>query len=118
MKRIVQVYKAPHQWINSPPGLGDFIRGACHLHEFLSSKNIDSFKTSDNPIILRLLNLGTNTNIPLNLSNDWSYNIIKQIGNYEEIFERNLGSQSLIKLDRGINKLWNKGGIMYSPPLK
>ena len=84
----------------------------------ISSKNIDSFKTSDNPIVLRLLNLGTNTNIPLNLSNDWSYNIIKQVGNYEEIFEKNLGSGSPIKLDRGINKLWNKGGIMYSPPIK
>ena len=84
----------------------------------LSSKNIDSFKNSDNPIILRLLNIGANTNVPLNLSNDWSYNIIKQVGNYEEIFERNLGSESTIKLDRGINKLWNKGGIMYSPPLK
>lgn len=84
----------------------------------ISSKNIDSFKTSDNPIISRLLNLGANTNIPLNLPNDWSYNIIKQVGNYEEIFERNLGSESAIKLDRGINKLWNKGGIMYSPPIK
>ena len=41
MKRIVQVYKAPHQWINSPPGFGDFIRGACHLHELLSTQNIE-----------------------------------------------------------------------------
>ena len=41
MKRIIQVFKAPDQWVNSPPGLGDFIRGTCHLHEFLSSKNID-----------------------------------------------------------------------------
>ena len=41
MKRIIQVYKAPHQWINSPPGLGDFIRGACHLHELLSTQNIE-----------------------------------------------------------------------------
>ena len=84
----------------------------------VTSKNIDTFKYSDNPIVQRLLNINVNTNIPLNLFNDWSYNIIKQVGNYEEIFERNLGSESTLKLDRGINKLWNKGGIMYSPPLK
>jgi general L-amino acid transport system substrate-binding protein len=84
----------------------------------VTSKNIDTFKYSDNPIVQRLLNINVNTNIPLNLFNDWSYNIIKQVGNYEEIFERNLGSESPLKLDRGINKLWNKGGIMYSPPLK
>jgi len=84
----------------------------------VTSKNIDTFKYLDNPIIQRLLNIGINTNIPLNLFNDWSYNIIKQVGNYEEIFERNLGSESPLKLERGINKLWNKGGIMYSPPIK
>ena len=84
----------------------------------INSKNIDTFKNSDNPIVKRLLNIDTNTHIPLNINNDWSYNIIKQIGNYEEVFERNLGSESPLKLNRGINKLWNKGGIMYSPPLK
>jgi general L-amino acid transport system substrate-binding protein len=65
--------------------------------------------------------LGTTTDDfgkSLGLTNDWAYNAIKKVGNYSEIFERNLGPTSQLKIDRGINKLWNKGGIMYPIPIR
>jgi general L-amino acid transport system substrate-binding protein len=54
----------------------------------------------------------------LGLSKDWSYNIVKQVGNYGEIFDRNLGANSPMKLPRGRNALWENGGLLYSPPLR
>jgi general L-amino acid transport system substrate-binding protein len=52
----------------------------------------------------------------LGLSQDWAYNIIKQVGNYGESFERNVGLKTPLQLARGLNELWNKGGLQYSPP--
>jgi general L-amino acid transport system substrate-binding protein len=52
------------------------------------------------------------------LDNKWAYNIIKQVGNYSEIFERNVGSESPLKIKRGQNNLWNNGGIQYAPPVR
>ena len=52
------------------------------------------------------------------LSNDWAYQIIKQIGNYGEIFERHIGLNTPVGLPRGVNELWTKGGLMYSPPFR
>jgi general L-amino acid transport system substrate-binding protein len=54
----------------------------------------------------------------LGLTNDWVVNIVKTVGNYGEIFERNVGPKSALKLPRGVNNLWNKGGIMYAPPVR
>ena len=54
----------------------------------------------------------------LGLSNDWAYQIIKQVGNYGEIFERNIGVNTPLGISRGLNALWNKGGLMYSPPFR
>jgi len=54
----------------------------------------------------------------LGLSNDWAYNIIKRVGNYAEIFERNVGMESAFKMERGLNALWNQGGIQYAPPIR
>ena len=54
----------------------------------------------------------------LKLDNKWAYNIIKQVGNYSEIFERNVGSESPLKIKRGQNNLWNNGGIQYAPPVR
>ena len=48
----------------------------------------------------------------------WGYNIVKQIGNYGELFERNLGNGSALKLERGLNALWTEGGLMYAPPIR
>ena len=84
----------------------------------VTSENIDSFKNTKNPNIKRLLGIESNTGKLLGLSNLWSYHIIKQVGNYQESFEKNLGSKSKFKLDRGINKLWSQGGILYVPPIR
>ena len=54
----------------------------------------------------------------LKLDNKWAYNIIKKIGNYAEIFDRNLGPSTPMKLDRNLNKLYKQGGLLYSPPFK
>jgi general L-amino acid transport system substrate-binding protein len=52
------------------------------------------------------------------LNKKWSYNIIKQVGNYSESFERNIGMDSPVKIARGLNALWKDGGILYSPPFR
>ena len=70
---------------------------------------------SANPVIHRFLGTKGDFGRMLKLNNRWAFNIVKQVGNYGESFERNL---TPLGLDRGINKLWNKGGLMYSPPLR
>ena len=54
----------------------------------------------------------------LGLDKAWAYNALKAVGNYGEIFERNVGKDSPLKLERGLNKLWNQGGILYAPPIR
>jgi general L-amino acid transport system substrate-binding protein len=54
----------------------------------------------------------------LGLTNDWAVRIIKQVGNYGEVFEKNVGSGSRLGIARGLNNLWNKGGIQYAPPIR
>jgi general L-amino acid transport system substrate-binding protein len=84
----------------------------------VTATNIDEKKSSDNPTIKRLLGLEGAMGRGLGLSNEWAYQIIKQVGNYAEIFERNLGNGSPLGIERGINALWNKGGIQYAPPIR
>jgi general L-amino acid transport system substrate-binding protein len=54
----------------------------------------------------------------LGVDEKWVYNIIKQVGNYGESFERNVGQGSILKIDRGLNNLWTKGGILYAPSIR
>lgn len=72
------------------------------------------------PDMKRFLGIDKSTNIggSLGLSRDWAYQIIKHMGNYGEIFDRNLGSQSALKIPREYNALWSKGGLMYAPPIR
>ncbi len=84
----------------------------------VTSKNIDEMKKSDNPGIRRLLGLEGIKGKSLGLADDWAYQIIKQVGNYGEIFERNVGMDSPLKIKRGLNALWSKGGIQYAPPIR
>ena len=85
----------------------------------LTSSNLDKkIKTSKNPEVAKIAgNMGT-LGANLKLDKKWSYNIIKQVGSYGESFERNVGMDSPLKISRGLNALWNKGGIMYSPPFR
>jgi general L-amino acid transport system substrate-binding protein len=84
----------------------------------ITQANVDSLKTSDNPSIQRILGTSEDSGKLLGLGKDWAYNAIKAVGNYGESFERNVGPKSALKLPRGLNNLWNKGGLMYAPPIR
>jgi general L-amino acid transport system substrate-binding protein len=73
---------------------------------------------SKDPEVLRLLGVEGNQGAELGLSKDWAYQIIKQVGNYGEIFERNIGVNTPLGIERGINGLWTDGGLIYSPPFR
>jgi general L-amino acid transport system substrate-binding protein len=84
----------------------------------VSSKNIDEALKSTNPEIKRFVGTEGNFGEQLGLSKDWAVRIVKQVGNYGESFERNVGLGSTLKIERGLNKLWTKGGIQYAPPIR
>jgi general L-amino acid transport system substrate-binding protein len=84
----------------------------------VNSANIDSMKSSKDPEVLRLLGVEGSQGEELGLSRDWAYNMIKSVGNYGEIFERNIGVNTPIGLERGLNALWTNGGLQYSPPFR
>jgi general L-amino acid transport system substrate-binding protein len=81
----------------------------------LTSKNIDKHAQSGNPVIQRFIGATGEFGKMLGLDKRWARNIIKQVGNYGESFERHL---TPLGVERGINKLWNQGGLMYAPPLR
>ena len=84
----------------------------------ISSKNVDEALKSNQPEIRRLLGVEGNFGEQLGLSKDWVVRIVKQVGNYGEVFERNVGTGSKLGISRGINRLWTKGGIQYAPPVR
>jgi general L-amino acid transport system substrate-binding protein len=84
----------------------------------VTSANVDQMKSSKDPEILRLLGVEGNQGEELGLNKDWAYQIIKQVGNYGEIFERNVGTKTPLGLARGLNALWTNGGLQYSPPFR
>ena len=71
---------------------------------------------SKNPTIQRFLGVIKGNGGDLGLDERWAYNVVKQVGNYGEVFERNVGVKTPLGLERGLNALWTKGGLMYSPP--
>jgi general L-amino acid transport system substrate-binding protein len=84
----------------------------------VTSKNADEMLKSTNPEIKRLLGVEGDFGKSLGLTNDWAYQIIKKVGNYGERFETDLGDGSQLKIKRGLNELWTKGGLQYSPPIR
>ncbi|MBV6487808.1 MAG: amino acid ABC transporter substrate-binding protein [Pseudorhodoplanes sp.] len=84
----------------------------------ITKANVDEMSKSDNPDIKRLLGSEGKHGEALGLTNDWAYRIIKQVGNYGEIFEKNVGQASPLKISRGLNALWTKGGLQYAPPVR
>ncbi len=84
----------------------------------VTSKNVDEMKGSSNPAIKRLLGVEGKYGENLGVSNAWAYNIVKQVGNYGESYDRNVGPKTPLGLARGLNALWNKGGIQYAPPIR
>jgi general L-amino acid transport system substrate-binding protein len=84
----------------------------------VTQANVDQMLKSENPEIKRLLGTEGKFGESLGLTNDWAYRIIKHVGNYGESFERNVGPNSPLKIERGLNALWNKGGLQYAPPIR
>ena len=81
----------------------------------LTSKTVDQHLKSASPAIQRFVGASGGIGKGLGLDNRWAYHIVKQVGNYAESFERNL---SPLGFERGLNRLWNKGGLMYAPPIR
>ncbi|AKR55673.1 amino acid ABC transporter substrate-binding protein [Youhaiella tibetensis] len=84
----------------------------------VTQANVDEMLGSDNPSIKRLLGVEGDFGTPIGLTKDWAYQIIKNIGNYGESFNRNVGPDTPIGLARGLNALWKDGGIQYAPPIR
>ena len=84
----------------------------------IDSKNVDDMLKSDNPNIKRILGVTPGMGKALGVDEKWVYNIVKQVGNYGESFERNVGTGSPLKIERGLNRLWSKGGLQYAPPIR
>ena len=84
----------------------------------ITSKNVDEMLKSSNPDIKRFLGVTPGNGKALGLDEKWAYNIVKKVGNYGEVFERNVGTSTKLQLKRGLNAQWKDGGLMYAPPFK
>jgi len=84
----------------------------------ITQKNVDEMAKSDNPELKRVFGTDSNLGEQLGVTKDWLSRIIKAVGNYGEAFDRNVGAGSKLGIPRGLNQLWNKGGIQYAPPIR
>jgi len=85
----------------------------------INSGNVNATQYNQvSPGVARLVGKEGNFGEELGLSNDWAYNIIKQVGNYGESYEKHVGENTPLKLARGVNALWSNGGILYAPPIR
>ena len=84
----------------------------------VTQANADEMKNSNNPNIRRLLGVEANGADKLGVGQDFCYHIVKNTGNYGEAYDRNVGKDSPLAIERGLNRLWNQGGIMFAPPLR
>lgn len=84
----------------------------------ITSANVDEMLKSADPRVQRFLGVSEGNGKALGLDEKWAYNVVKLVGNYGEVFERNVGAKTSLKLERGLNALWTNGGLMYSPPFK
>ncbi|WP_207478609.1 amino acid ABC transporter substrate-binding protein [Arenibaculum pallidiluteum] len=84
----------------------------------ITQANVDQMMTSADPTVQRILGVTGEMGKALGLDNKWAYNVIKAVGNYGEVFERNVGAQTPLRLERGLNALWTKGGLQYGQPVR
>lgn len=84
----------------------------------ITSQNLAQFSTSKDPAIRRFLGIEGDLGKGMNLPNDFANRIVKHVGNYSEVYDRNLGAQTKLNLPRGQNNLWTKGGLLFSPPFR
>jgi general L-amino acid transport system substrate-binding protein len=84
----------------------------------ITQKNVDEMSKSSKPELKRVFGSDGNLGEQLGLTKDWVTRIVKAVGNYGESFDRNVGAGSKLNIARGLNKLWNQGGIQYAPPIR
>ncbi len=84
----------------------------------VTSENVDAMRQSPDLAVRRLLGVVPGNGRALGLREAWAYDAIKSVGNYGEVFERNVGRGSAVGLKRGLNRLFTDGGLMYAPPLR
>jgi general L-amino acid transport system substrate-binding protein len=84
----------------------------------ITSDNVDAMLNSDNPTVRRFLGVTPGMGKALGVDDKWAYAIVKQVGNYAQSFDRNVGKDSVLKLDRGLNNLWTRGGVQYAMPVR
>ena len=84
----------------------------------VNQENVDAMVKGEIPRIKRLLGSEGNFGQGLGLTADWAYRIVKTVGNYEDVFRRNLGDGSKLKIKRGLNAPWTKGGLLYAAPIQ
>jgi general L-amino acid transport system substrate-binding protein len=102
---------------------GDIVRWVVYAlieaeEKGVTQKNVDDMLKSDDPNIKRMLGVTPGMGKALGLDEKWAYNEIKLVGNYGEIFDRNLGKDTELKFERGLNDLWTRGGLMYAMPIR
>ncbi|MEM7653122.1 MAG: amino acid ABC transporter substrate-binding protein, partial [Pseudomonadota bacterium] len=103
---------------------GDIVRWSLNTmiiaeEKGITSANVDSVRSSTNdPEVKRLMGDEGEYGAQLGLPSNFAYNIIKLVGNYGESFDRNIGPSTPLGLERGLNQLWSKGGILYAPPFR
>src|SRR4029078_6379398 len=123
LSEIISKEPLSHAFRHGDNQFGDIVRWSQYAmieaEEYgVSSQNVDDMLKSDNPGIKRLLGVTPGMGKALGVDEKWVYTIVKQVGNYGESFDRNLGMQSPLKIDRGLNKLWKDGGLQYAPPIR
>jgi general L-amino acid transport system substrate-binding protein len=84
----------------------------------ITSRNVDEALKSENPTLKRILGVTPGMGKALGVDEKWAYNIVKQVGNYGEVFDRNLGPNTVLKIPRGLNGPWRDGGMLYAPPIR
>ena len=84
----------------------------------ISQANVDEMLKNDDPAIKRFLGVTPGYGKAVGVDEKWMYNVVKQIGNYGDSFERNVGKATPLKLERGQNALWTQGGLIYAPPIR
>lgn len=84
----------------------------------VSQENVDEQRESEDPDVMRLLGKDGNFGEAMGIEADWAYQIVKQVGNYADMYDRNVGAGSEFNIARGLNGLWNDGGIQYAPPIR
>ncbi len=110
------VRKGDGQWADIVTWVGYALVNAEELG--VTKANVDQMMKSDNPEVKRLLGVEGSFGEGIGLTKDWAARIVKGVGNYGEIFERNIGEGSRLKIKRGLNALWSKGGLQYGMPIR